>query len=194
MTGRPREFDRDDALEKAMQLFWSKGYEATGMASLCKEMGLGRQSVYNCFGDKESLFAEALDHYGRTQLQPMVECLGASGSGLANVRAVLDAWSEAAEMRSKGCLMANSIAEIGMREPRLAEELGCMLGRMENAFYKALQRAADAGELPPGRDPRTLARLFTTIGQGLATVSKIDPSGAFARDAIDSARALLAGE
>lgn len=194
MAGRPREFDRDEALEKAMQLFWSGGYEATGMASLCREMELGSQSVYNCFGDKESLFADALERYGRTRLQPIVERLRAPGSALENIGAVLDMWSEAAMSQSKGCLMANSIAEIGMREPRLSKALGRMLGRMEDAFYEALQRAADVGELPSNRDPRTLARFITTLGQGLATVVKIDPSGSLARDAIESARILLASD
>lgn len=192
MSGRPREFDREEALEKAMQLFWSKGYEATGMAALCDHMGLGRQSVYNCFGDKESLFAESLEHYDHTRLQPIIDQLQAPGSGLANVNAVLDAWSDAAMRQSKGCLMANSIAEIGMREPRLTKTLGRMLGRVENAFYQALRRAIEDGEMAANRDPRALARLFTTVGQGGSMVSKIDPSGAVAHDTIESVRMLLA--
>ena len=90
-----------------------------------------------------------------------------------------------------GCLMANSIAEFGMREPKLASALGVMLGGMEDAFRDALQRAKDDGELSEETDPRTLARLLTTIGQGLATVGKLDPSGTFVRDAVASARRLL---
>lgn len=175
-----------------MQLFWSQGYEATGMTALCAEMGLGRQSVYNCFGDKESLFAEALEHYERIQLQPIISQLQAPGSGLANVNAVLEAWSDAAMRQSKGCLMANSIAEIGMREPRLTKTLGRMLARVEDAFCEALQRAMNDGEIASDRDPRALARLLTTVGQGGAMVSKIDPSGAVTRDTIETVRLLLA--
>ena len=84
MIGRPREFERDDALDKAMQLFWLQGYEATGVADLCSHMGVGRQSLYNTFGDKESLFIEALRYYRKARLQPMVETLRGSGSGLQN--------------------------------------------------------------------------------------------------------------
>ncbi len=80
MKGRPREFDREEALGQAMDLFWSQGYEATGVADLCDRMGLGRQSLYNTYGDKESLFAEALEHYDRVQLQPMVDALESPGS------------------------------------------------------------------------------------------------------------------
>ena len=192
MSGRPREFERDEALDKAMDLFWSQGYEATGVAQLCDHMGVGRQSLYNTFGDKESLFAEALGRYRDLQLNRMVEMLRAPGSGLGNVRGVLTFWEESSsEVAHKGCLMANSIAEFGMREPRLSAELGSMLGEMEEAFTHALESARDDGELPEGRDPRRLARLFTTLGQGLATVGKLDPTGSFQRDAIASARALL---
>lgn len=175
-----------------MDLFWSRGYEATGMSALCEQMGLGRQSVYNTFGDKESLFAEALTHYGRTMLQPMVAMLDAPGSGLANVEAVLTMWSERAQSHSyQGCLMANSIAEFGMKEPKIAQALASMLAEMEAAFYRALKRAEEDGELPAGRDPRALARLLTTVGQGLSAIGKIEPSGATARDALATVRTLL---
>lgn len=192
MTGRPREFEREEVLDKAMELFWSQGYEATGVAELCEHMGLGRQSLYNTFGDKQALFAEALARYQRVRLQPMLDGLRAPGSGLANVHRVLDYWSEAsADAAHKGCLMANSIAEFGMREPRLSAELGKLIGEIEEAFTDALERARDAGELPEGRDPRTLARLLTTVGQGLSTVGKLDPTGSFQRDSIASVRSML---
>ncbi len=175
-----------------MDLFWSRGYEATGMSALCDQMGLGRQSVYNTFGDKESLFAEALTHYGRTMLRPMIEMLDAPGSGLANVEAVLEMWSERAQGHSSdGCMMANSIAEFGMKEPKISAALASMLADMEAAFYRALRRAERDGELPAGRDPRALARLMTTVGQGLSAIGKVEPSGAFAKDTLATVKSLL---
>jgi TetR/AcrR family transcriptional repressor of nem operon len=175
-----------------MDLFWSKGYEATGLAELCDHMGVGRQSLYNCFGDKEALFQSALQRYARTELQPLIELLRGPGSGLANVHRVLDMWAARAEERCrKGCLLANSIAEFGMREPKLAKTLRVLLRSMEDAFRDALERAAAAGELPAGQDPRSLARLLTAIGQGLSTAGKLDPSGSFAREAVAAARAML---
>ncbi len=175
-----------------MDLFWSQGYEATGMTELCDTMGLGRQSLYNTFGDKESLFCEALYQYRSKRLRPMVDLLTSPGSGLENVTRVLDAWEEKAKTGvNSGCMMANSIAEFGMRDPKLAKTLGSMLGEMEDAFFQALSRAQEDGELSEGRDPRTLARLLTTMGQGLSMVGKLDPSGAFVKDSISSVRALL---
>ena len=190
--GRPREFEREKALEQAMDLFWSQGYESTGMSALCDQMGLGRQSVYNTFGDKESLFAEALGHYRQKMLRPMVDMLDSPGSGLSNVETVLEMWNQRAHSESdNGCLMANSIAEFGMKEPKISQALAFMLGEMEAAFYRALKQAEEAGELPAGRDPKALARLLTTVGQGLSAIGKVDRSGAFARDAITSVRSLL---
>ena len=192
MSGRPREFDRGKALDQAMELFWSQGYEATGVADLCDHMGLGRQSLYNTYGDKQTLFAEALEHYDQTRLQPIVDLLQGSGSGLDAVQQVLDWWEQGAlEHGDVGCLMANSIAEFGMRAPQFSKQLTKMLARMEKAFLSALERAAAAGELPEGRDPRTLARLLITVGQGLATVGKLDTSGGLARDSVAAARVLL---
>jgi TetR/AcrR family transcriptional repressor of nem operon len=95
MTGRPREFERDEALDKAMDLFWSQGYEATRVAQLCAHMGVGRQSLYNTFGDKESLFTEALTRYKQLRLEPMITGLRGPGSGLENVRRLLEGWDEA---------------------------------------------------------------------------------------------------
>jgi TetR/AcrR family transcriptional repressor of nem operon len=155
-------------------------------------MGVGRQSLYNTFGDKETLFIEALGRYQSARLQPVIDMLRGPGSGLDNVGRVLDTWEDFSTGRNtRGCLMANSIAEFGMREPGLSAELGRMLGTMEEAFAFALEKASDDGELPEGRNPRTLARLLTTLGQGLSTVGRLDPTGSFARDTISSARALL---
>ena len=192
MTGRPREFERGEALEKAVELFWLQGYEATGVTELCEHMGIGRQSLYNTFGDKEALFREALSAYWRSRITPVVDTLRREGSGLDNVRAVLDMWDEMSMSAGhKGCLMVNSIAEFGARAPELSTLLGGMLGELEDAFSHALERARHDGELPAGREPRRLARLFTTVGQGLSTVGKLDPTGSFRRDALASARSLL---
>jgi len=138
------------------------------------------------------LFAEALSHYRLKMLRPMVAMLDSSGSGLANVETVLGMWEQRAQSDSDhGCLMANSLAEFGRKEPKIAQALASMLGEMEAAFYRALKRAEEEGELPSGRDPKALARLMTTVGQGLSAIGKIDSSGAYAKGTIASVRSLL---
>lgn len=168
MSGRPREFDRDKALEDAMRAFWAAGYERTGLPDLQAAMGIGRQSLYNAFGDKRALFLEALDHYGTTQFRWLHEQLAAPGSGLANVRAVLAAWVEAVTAPGfKGCLVCNSTVEFG-RDAAVTAITERHNGAIEESFHAALRRAAEDGELRPGANLRALAQFLANLGQGLA--------------------------
>lgn len=189
--GRPREFDKSVALEAAMEQFWEHGYEGTGLSDLEERTGLGRQSLYNAFGDKRALFEKALAHYQQSVVGPVLAQLGAPGSALENVRTVLGWWEEHAKSDDRrGCLVANSLAEFGMRDPGLTDELSRTLGRVEKAFQRALTRAQDKGELSRSHDAKALARLLTTVGQGLSIVHKVQ-TPAFSRDAIKAVRMML---
>jgi TetR/AcrR family transcriptional repressor of nem operon len=192
MSGRPREFDEKVVLDAAMDLFWERGYEATGIAELSERCGIGRQSMYNAFGDKHSLFEQALQCYARDRIGGLVAMLDAPGSPLANVNRVLDTWEQTwTEDEFKGCMMVNAIAELGERDPELTARLDTMLQSIEDAFYRALRRAQEEGELPLERDPRALARTITAVGQGMAVVSKVASSPTYAHDVLSVARQLL---
>jgi len=94
-----------------MELFWDRGFEATGMAQLVEHVGIGRQSLYNAFGDKHSLFLEALEAYDHAFLQRLFDLLEAPGSPLGNVRRVCKMWEQlAADGEFKGCLYASASA------------------------------------------------------------------------------------
>jgi AcrR family transcriptional regulator len=178
MSGRPREFDRDKALEDAMRAFWAKGYERTGLPDLQAAMGIGRQSLYNAFGDKRALFLEALAHYGTTQFRWLHDRLAAPGSGLANVRAVLDAWVEAVTAPDfSGCLVCNSMVEFG-RDAEVTAITARHNEAIEDSFHAALRRAREDGELRPDTDIRALAQSLANLGQGLALQGR----GGLARD------------
>src|ERR1700676_2727693 len=110
---RPREFDRDAAVERAMSVFWRKGYEATSTEDLLCAMGIGRQSMYDTFGDKHRLYLEALKCYQAEYGAGMVERLGAASSPLSAIRELLLAVaSEPAEARARGCMQVNAITEL----------------------------------------------------------------------------------
>ena len=192
MAGRPREFDRDDVLDRAVTLFWSKGYEATGIAELTDELQIGRQSLYCAFGNKQELFVAALHRYLETQLAGILSVLTAPGPPLGNVRKVLATWQSAAcSGEGHGCLLANSAAELGARDAVVAPVLDQMLQRLEDGFAAALARARSEGTLSSDKDPRALARLIVTTGQGLAILSKVRTGRAYAKDTIRSLDALL---
>ncbi len=191
MSGRPREFDRDEVLDKAMRLFWEQGYDATGIAQLGEHLGIGRQSLYATFGDKQTLFREALQRYGDQIIADVVSKLDAAGSGLENIHKVLDMWeSNAARKNFCGCLVTNSISELGVREPELATILKHKLDRLEAAFSRALKRARENGEISSGVDTRAMARMLVNTGQGLAVAGKV-ADGAYARDVMKATRRLL---
>lgn len=192
MSGRPREFDELAVLDAAMVLFWEQGYEATGIAELSDRCGIGRQSMYNAFGDKKALYMQALDRYSCERIGGIVDLLEAPGSPLDNVRALLDAWEEYWEdPEFRGCLMVNSMAELGVRDLEIKTQLDRMLQKMEDAIYNALHRAQERGELPADRDARALARTITITGQGLAVVGKVASSPTYARDVLATTRRLL---
>ena len=86
--GPQKQFDRDEVLERATQLFWERGYEATGMTHLLEHVGIGRQSLYDTFGGKRALFLECLSHYFRGRMGPVMAQLRGPGSPLDNMRQV----------------------------------------------------------------------------------------------------------
>ena len=111
--GRPTEFDRQEALEKSMELFWRNGYEATSLGALIEEMGIGRQSLYNTFGDKHSLFIEAAKHYINCNGQYLLDAFEASGSPLGNIRKAMEQTVDfLTSGECRGCLVTNSIVEL----------------------------------------------------------------------------------
>jgi len=194
MSGRPREFDRDEALERAMQLFWVRGYEGTSMSDLTQALGIGRQSLYGTFGDKRRLFLACMDRYVDGVVKfAIFDPLALEGSPLQNVGRVLDAWEGYAKSSEfRGCLLGKSLGELGQREPALDLVLRSKLDRVEQAFERALRLAKKQGELLPSADPRMLARALTTFAQGAGMVCQVWREPEVIHQTLQGARALLA--
>jgi TetR/AcrR family transcriptional repressor of nem operon len=190
---RPRAFDRDAALERAMTAFWSKGYEATSIEDLIDRMGIQRGSLYGTFGDKRTLFLAALERYQQVVARDLFEALEAPGSGLAAIRRFfrLRVASALDRRRPPGCLMTNSAVELPGRDRGAAARVSGSLARMEGAFRRALERARAAGELAPGRDVRALARFLTASAQGLSVMAKACPDRALLEDVVSMVLTVL---
>ena len=190
--GPTKKFDRDEVLERAMQLFWEQGYEATGMTELIGHMGIGRQSLYDTFGDKRSLYIETLAHYFRTRVGPIMAQLRAPGSPLENVRQVFRMWEKMAEEgHCTGCMVGNSTAEMGYNDTEIQEKLAGYLRALEGAFHDTFVRAEAQGELPRGQSPRDLARHLVNTIQGVALLSKVLRDPGMAKSVIRSSLAML---
>ena len=171
-----------------MLLFWANGYAATGMAELQEQMGIGRKSLYDTFGNKRQLFIKALQFYSNTVARQLFKQLDVAGSPLGNVRALLRTLQEMhSRPDSSGCLLCVSMAQFRTDDPEMAEVLRLHIKRVEDAFYNAFKRAQDVGELSDTANPRDLARLFTGIQQGLALIGRVQGSAAVPRSIVRAA-------
>jgi TetR/AcrR family transcriptional repressor of nem operon len=181
--GRPREFDADDALQRATRLFWTKGFEQTSLDELCAATGLGRSSLYAAFGDKRALYLRALARYEERSAARITAALDGKpiGQGLAAfLGALID--DIVAGPGRRGCFIGNCAAELARLDRAAAVQVRASLERIEAAFRDALAQARLRGELPPGADVAALARFLTAGIQGLRLVGKANPERAGLED------------
>jgi TetR/AcrR family transcriptional regulator, transcriptional repressor for nem operon len=184
---RPREFEPDVVLDRAMRIFWSRGYEATSVQDLVDHMGIQRGSLYATFGDKRALFLAAIERYDRVVTTKLLAALDEPASGLEAIRRFFRLkieWALAAN-RPRGCLVTNSTTELASRDRRTANQLGAVLRKIEAAFQRAVVRAQQAGEIDPTRDPRALARFLTSSAQGLSVMAKTLPERTMLEDIVE---------
>ena len=175
---RPREFNTQDALEKAMQVFWAQGYEATSLQDLTKAMEISKSSFYDTFGSKHDLFISAIDHYNKTIASRLAATVIAGEDtvkeGIAAVfRNTADSVIEGGD--NCGCFLNNCTGEVAPHDSLATKHLAAGLNHMENAFHEALLKAQDCGEIDPWREPRALARYLSAALNGLIVVGKVRP-------------------
>jgi TetR/AcrR family transcriptional repressor of nem operon len=181
--GRPKAFSENDALEKALDIFWQRGYQGVGLSELLDGMGIARQSLYDTFGNKRQLFIRAIEHYRNTRLAGALALLERPGSPTQNVKDVVRFFEQLAlDKRARGCLVANSLVEIGPHDREIGELLSQTLQLLEKGILKALRRAQRAGEIPAERSPRAIARALTNALVGMAVTGKMAQSRATVQD------------
>ena len=171
---RPREFDTDDALDRAMRVFWSKGYEATSLDDLCEATELNRSSLYAAFGDKRALFLETLDRYGDSAVARVTSALS---QPLSLRKAIRNFLSEMIDQiisgpGKRGCFIGNCAAEVARQDRAAASRVKNNLDRVETAFREAFACAQARGELAPEANIGALARFFVASTQGLRLMGK----------------------
>jgi AcrR family transcriptional regulator len=172
--GRPREFDRDAALEAAMLMFWRKGFAATSMNDLCDAMGVRSPSLYAAFGSKEELYLEAIEHYVQTQGTRVWDGLAEGATARAGIENLLIAATE----------WPAPITRV-VRKGRL-EMLGVLRSRLETAGAK--------GELPASTDIDSLSRFYLSVFQGMAIQAQDGATRAELRGVAAAAMAAWPGD
>ena len=181
---RPREFDADSALERATQVFWAKGYEATSLDDLCDATGLSRSSLYGAFGDKRDLLLRSIDRYsqrGTMQIAATLEKAPSLREGLANLlREFIDQIVTGPGRR--GCFIGNCAAELARHDREAMARVRESLARSQATFRAALAHAQKRGEIASTADIAALARFLTSSFQGLRLVGKALPDRATLED------------
>ena len=181
---RPREFDADAALDRAMDIFWSKGYEATSLDDLCEVTGLSRSSLYATFGSKRSLLLRSVDRYVE-QRNPRIaailaQALPIQGAFGSLARQFIDQIVSGPGRR--GCFLGNCAAELPRSDRAALARVRQGLESTEATFRDALTRAQSRGELATNVDVSALARFLMSGFQGLRLVGKVNPDRATLED------------
>jgi AcrR family transcriptional regulator len=177
--GRPRAFDVDDALDRALQLFWHKGYEGTTLSDLTKAMGINRPSLYAAFGNKEALFRKALDRYTEGPAAYVRKALEEPTARAAVERLLRRSVDLLTDPHSPpGCLIVQGALSCGEAANPIRQELAARRAATEAAIRQRFKRAILEGDLPADTDPADLARFVATIIHGMS----VQAAGGASRD------------
>jgi AcrR family transcriptional regulator len=167
--GRPRSFDKDQALDAALRVFWAKGYEGASLSDLTGAMGINRPSLYAAFGDKAALFHEVLERYERGPVSYVREALSeptARGAVERLLKSTVSALT--CPQNPRGCLFVQGALACGEESEAMRQELAERRSQGEVALRKRLKKAKDQGELPATANPAELARFYMAVLHGMA--------------------------
>jgi AcrR family transcriptional regulator len=184
---RPKEFKQDIALRKAVRVFCRQGFAATSTDELMRAMGVGRQSMYDTFGDKRALFLKALETYVTESVQSINAELEKPGSALSALRSALATFAEREDLSSaEGCMGLNAISEFGQRDADVTRITRKAASMQRQTLMHVLARAKEQGELNPDADLASMADFFESTLAGIRMAAKAGKS----RQALRSIAAL----
>jgi AcrR family transcriptional regulator len=167
--GRPRQFDVDQALDRALKVFWRKGYEGATLPDLTTAMGINRPSLYAAFGSKEQLFQKVLDRYAEGPAAFVRKALAAPTAPAVAERLLQGAIDLVTDKQNpRGCLMVQGALACGEAAESARRALVSRRRAREAAIRRRFERAIADGDLPPDSRPADLARYLMTVIQGIA--------------------------
>ncbi|WP_410016122.1 TetR/AcrR family transcriptional regulator [Sodalis sp. C49] len=186
--GRPRSFDREAVLDRAMRLFWLRGYESTSMAELLKVMQVTTPSVYSAFGDKEHLFLEAIARYIDGPARYQAEALKEKTARAAVERILSQAVESIADTSTPpGCMLALSVINCSAASEPVRKIVNEARQETERALCRRIAQGIAEGDVPAQTDAGALAGFFATVLYGLSIKAKEGISAHEARAVVDTA-------
>lgn len=172
--GRPRNFDIDVAVDRAMVMFWTHGYANTSPARLAAATGIGKGSLYNTFGSKRELFERALQRYSRAGAELAAEFMARPGTTQECIgdflRLLVD--SDLADPSRRGCLAVNTATEFSVRDPEITRAVADMQERTIATLAARIDQGRRDGDVAPDTDPRSAAEFLMNTIAGLRVMAK----------------------
>lgn len=171
---RPREFDAQQALQKAMYAFWSKGYEATSMADLLRATGLSKSSLYDTFGSKRELFLASFELYRQERMRLLEGYLNSQPTAFESIEAFFHMVLGHARQdeRPFGCMSCNEAVEFGPHDEQVQDLIAKDFQAVEDSLTAAIKRGQKDGSIGAEKDPRKLGRALTVTHQGLQLMAR----------------------
>lgn len=191
--GRTRTFDKDEALARAMELFWQRGYEGTSMQALVDYMGLNRSSLYDTFGDKRALYHASLDRYARHRAMGVIRLMEQDLPIREAFQRLFKGFVDTAIQFTdrRGCFLVNAAIDQVPHDPKTADTVRQNNDAILKAFQEALVRAQGRGELDGSLNPHHLAHYFMNAFNGLRVTVKTTPDRAILYDIVTTTLAVL---
>ncbi|OGA05621.1 MAG: hypothetical protein A2W68_12325 [Betaproteobacteria bacterium RIFCSPLOWO2_02_64_14] len=185
---RPKAYDETAMLDRAMEVFWARGFDGTSIQNLVGKTGVNRGSLYGAYPDKRALFVASIRRYLDLVVEDNVRrLLAVEPAGDAVRQFFLQLVEAPPERLRRGCLLTNSAVELGMEDAQVAALIRGAFRRVEQVFCARLVEAKRVGQLTDGVQPEALARLLITVLQGIRVMSRVGADRVAMRDAVKSA-------
>jgi TetR/AcrR family transcriptional repressor of nem operon len=186
--GRPLEFDRTDAVTRAVEAFWRFGYASLPARAIAELTGLAKSSLYNSFGSKRDLFLESVDHYASERRSDLAARIGSEDAEVLLRHMLMDLASD--NDGGRGCFLVNAAAEFGARDAEVCRHVKAGFDGMRDALSDLICAGQEAGRFTPGVDPRQHAIVLMAGMSGLRVLAKGGCSADELRPVVDN---LVAG-
>jgi TetR/AcrR family transcriptional repressor of nem operon len=190
---RTKDFDEIEVLGKAIDIFWHKGYNGTSMQDLVDGLGISRSSLYDTYGDKHTLFIKALESYQNAASGKICGIISSPGSAKETIKRLLEFITNGLlnDQKHKGCFMVNAEVEVAPHDKEVSQLVCANDQQVEDAFYLAIKKGQDSGEITNRQDARALARFTFNTVKGIRVTAKSTTDKAVFDDIIRLAVAIL---
>lgn len=171
---RTKEFNEDTVLEKAIDLFWSKGFNGTSAQDLVDKLQISRSSLYDTYGDKYSLFLMALRYYQKSRANAMIEFIDSSDDAEETIRHIFQVTVQESiqDKADRGCFMVNTTIEMAPHHKEIADMINENMQDVEDALFRAVKKGQDSGQFSSGNSARALARFLFNSISGIRVAAK----------------------